>query len=314
MSDRQARTYASLHQAFLEWARRLGCATRTTSELDLALARYLDMLYFEGFSQSRGQKTVAALRYYRPECELNGPRGLVHTRAALSGFRRRAPGGTRRPLPRPAYLAILGAALHLRLKEFALALVIAWDGFLRLPTDIVEMVGGSLVAPSPSAGVLVWGLLLFPSEAARPSKVGHFDEGMLLKGREASLLDASLHALKRGSTPSGRLWSFDSAEFRRLFTRCATLANLGHLKPYQLRHGAASHAALAGELAPDQIQERLRHLQAKSTRRYQRHTRYLAEWSRLEPSLLQFAKDVEERLGTYYLRGGPAPPGARRAA
>ncbi|CAK0823299.1 unnamed protein product, partial [Prorocentrum cordatum] len=170
VSDRQARTCASLHQAFLEWARRRGSATRTTSELDIALAQYLDMLYFGGFSQSRGQKTVAALRYYRPECELNGPRSLVRARAALSGFRRRAPGGARRPLPRPAYLAILGAALHLRLEEFALALVIAWGWFLRLPTDIVEMVGGSLVAPSPSAVVLARGLLLFPSEAARPSK------------------------------------------------------------------------------------------------------------------------------------------------
>ncbi|CAK0823926.1 unnamed protein product, partial [Prorocentrum cordatum] len=260
VSDRQARTYASLRQAFLEWARRQGCATRTTSELDMALAKYLDMLYFGGFSQSRGQKTVAAPRHYRPECELNGPHGFVRTRAALSGFRRRAPGGTRRPLPRPAYLAILGAALHFRLKEFVLALVIAWDGFLRLPTDVVEMGGGSL--------------------AARPSKVGHFDEGALLRGRETSLPDASLHALKRGSTPSGRLWSLDSAEFRKLLARRASLANLDHMKPYQLRHGAAPHAALVGELAPDQIQERLRHLQAT---RYQRHTRYLAEWSRLEP-------------------------------
>ncbi|CAK0793633.1 unnamed protein product [Prorocentrum cordatum] len=260
-SDRQARAYASLHQAFLEWARRLGCAARTTSELDIALARYLDMLYFGGFSQSRGQKTVAALRCFRPECEPNGPRGLVRARAALSGFRRRAPGGARRPLPRPAYLAILGAALRLRLKELALA--IAWGGFLRLPTDIVEMVDGGLVAPSPSAGVLAQGPLLFPSEAARPSKVGHFDEGVLLRGRKTSLLDASLHALKRGSTPPGRLWSFDSAEFRRLFARRATLANLGHM------------------------------IALPAAARYQRHTRYLAERSRLEPSVLQCAKDVE---------------------
>ena len=62
-----------------------------------------------------------------------------------------------------------------------------------------------------------------------------------------------------------------------------------------MRHGAASEAALRGRSLTE-IQHRLRHTAAASTKRYEKHTRYLAELGRIPASMKAYAAVVEKHL------------------
>eukprot|EP00959_Pyramimonas_sp_CCMP1952_P109799 2296883-Pyramimonas_sp.AAC.1 len=58
-----------------------------------------------------------------------------------------APGRARKPLPRAAVFAIVGAGGFSNLLDFPLGLLVARGAPLRLPGDLAETAGGSPVGP-----------------------------------------------------------------------------------------------------------------------------------------------------------------------
>ena len=66
--------------------------------------------------------------------------------------------------------------------------------------------------------------------------------------------------------------------------------------PYQMRHGAASHASALENMGKVELMERLRHTSEQSTQRYSRHVRYLAELEKVKHEVVVFADAVESKL------------------
>ncbi|CAK0841243.1 unnamed protein product, partial [Prorocentrum cordatum] len=282
--------------AFREWCRAHRKDVSSRTMLDEALVEYLDCLYFDGYNHERGDKLLSGLAFEEPMFRRGGVEDLARARAALQGFRRLAPGQARMPLPRPEFAALLGAGIVALGLDFGISLAIAWDGGLRLPSDIMSLQGRSLIPPPPHSGVTNWGLLLYPAEAEARSKSGHKDEGLLLDGAFTKGIEAQLWRLKRAAGETGCLWSFTAAEFRAGFKRAAAMIGRPSLHPYQVRHGAASDDALYRRRTLTEIQERLRHSHPKSTLRYKKHTRYLAELGKVPPRVRAYGEAVEAQI------------------
>eukprot|EP00959_Pyramimonas_sp_CCMP1952_P088290 1847127-Pyramimonas_sp.AAC.1 len=105
-----------------------------------------------------------------------------------------------------------------------------------------------------------------------------------------------LQQLKDAAGPEGRVWSMTAYEFGRKFR--ALFRALGHdtAHPYQVRHGAASCDAAEGLRALADIQHRLRRATDRSSKRYAKHARYLAELAAVPKPILSYGHQVSERL------------------
>ncbi|CAK0839371.1 unnamed protein product, partial [Prorocentrum cordatum] len=285
--------YRVILSEFERWAEEQDLKLETPEEMDQALSAHMDPLFFEGYNHDQGEKLIAAVKYYDVHGVYQSVEALPRARAALRGFRKRAPGQSRAPLPRPGLAALVGAALFLGMQELAMALEVAWCAYLRLPSDLISMTGSSLIPPQRSTGVSHWALLLYHEEKQPRSKTGHWDEGCLLDSDRVTAMGPLLQALVRRAGPSQPLWSFSAAQFRVLFRKVAQLAGLPDLNPYQVRHGAASADALHQNRDMKTIQERLRHAQESSTRRYKKHTRYLRELDQLAADTKQYGDYVD---------------------
>ncbi|CAK0791906.1 unnamed protein product, partial [Prorocentrum cordatum] len=285
--------YRVILSEFERWAEEQDLKLETPEEMDQALSAHMDSLFFEGYNHDQGEKLIAAVKYYDVHGVYQSVEALPRARAALRGFRKRAPGQSRAPLPRPGLAALVGAALFLGMQELAMALEVAWCAYLRLPSDLISMTGSSLIPPQRSTGVSHWALLLYHEEKQPRSKTGQWDEGCPLDSDRVTAMGPLLQAPVRRAGPSQPLWSFSAAQFRVLFRKVAQLAGLPDLNPYQVRHGAASADALHQNRDMKTIQERLRHAQESSTRRYKKHTRYLRELDQLAADTKQYGDYVD---------------------
>jgi integrase len=120
-------------------------------------------------------------------------------------------------------------------------------------------------------------------------------------------LSSVLRGLAGRAGPKGKLWSFSEQVFLDRFGQGVACLGLDpHTCPYQLRHGAASHAAVVDRMPIDAIQRRLRHQSPVSTKRYEKATRYQAEAARLPASVQQWGLWVDEHLVELLL--GSLPP------
>ena len=116
------RQYTAALEKFDAWCHRSRTPTRSLQELDAAMAEFLDEEFFDGFNHDVGDKLLAAMLLERPELRQRGQDLLPRTRDAIVGFRKRAPGQARAPLPREGLLALVGAAAWSGHIELALAL------------------------------------------------------------------------------------------------------------------------------------------------------------------------------------------------
>ncbi len=107
------------------------------------------------------------------------------------------------------------------------------------------------------------------------------------------------------------LFGFTSLSFSQKFA--SFLRQVPEAPPavaYQVRHGAASHAAAIDGWDMAAIQERLRHAHPGSTLRYKKHIQYLRLLDQVPIEVSSFANDVEQQLGEILSGRGlmPAAP------
>ncbi|CAK0847575.1 unnamed protein product, partial [Prorocentrum cordatum] len=308
--------YRAVLSEFERWAEEQDFNLETPEALDQALSAHMGSLFFKGYNRDQGEKLIAAVKYFDVHGQSQSVEALPRARAALRGFRKRAPGQSRAPLPRPCLAALVGAALFLGAQELAIALKVAWCAYLRPPSDLNSMTGSSLIPPQQATGVVHWALLLYLEEKQPRSKTGHWDEGCLLDSDQVTAMGPLLAALVRRAGPSRPLWSFSAVQFRVLFRKVAQLAGLPDLGPHLVRHGSASADALHQTRDMHTIQERLRHAQEASTRRHKKHTRYLRELDQLAPDTKQHGEYVDANFGALLAKrkAVAAPPGAKKAA
>jgi integrase len=291
---------------FASWTGIARPETLAGAELDGHVTRYLDHLFLEGYNHERGDKLLAALLHLAPGLGRAAQGSFPRARAAMKGFRRLAHGLSRSPLPKEAAFALIGHSLALGRREFALALLIGWDAMLRMPVDIMGITPRWLVPPVPAAGAHRWGLLLYPEDESRRSKVAGADESVIL---DLPVWGPCSHLLAelRSRPPTQCVWSFTTASFSTWFAEAVRAAGLPATTcPYQLRHGAASSSILFGTLTLEALQARLRHGALASTRRYEKHTRYLSELAGLGAPLRDYGAWVHDNLTGLLLGTVPA--------
>lgn len=120
---------------------------------------------------------------------------------------------------------------------------------------------------------------------------------------------AALAAIRNARVPGDQLWSFNGRQLKDQFARrLAMVPGARPCVPYQLRHGAASHASALLNMSQAELQSRLRHTSEQSTLRYARHVRYLAEVQRLPREVLEWADVVDDFLPTIVAGGVPPVP------
>lgn len=310
VQPRTAAQYRHHLAEFLEWARASKIELVDPAHLDGLMCEFWEHLYFDGHGHSRAEKTLAALEHHIPNCRKGGPVPLARARRALRGFRRLAPGHSRAPLPYPALMAMIGAALATKRRRMALALLLCFAGYLR-PGELCSLTAAQLVPPAPGARLRHWALLLAPEELGTMSKTGEFDESASLDWDLFRQIEPALHWLK-ASAMQGRLWQMDPAEFRKTFHILAELAGTTVLKahPYSLRHGGASHDAATRHRSIEGVKKQGRWRADSTVARYNKFARVQFEAGKLSKSTLRFASLVERRLVPLLLGKGrpPEPP------
>ena len=164
--------------------------------------------------------------------------------------------------------------------------------------------------PRFGAGYQHWSLVLGARDAGRPTKMGVYDDAVILDHEELAWLDAPFRALQAQRAGTAPLWNFDEAEFHTAFCRAAELCGMGHLHltPYHLRHAGPSWDALRRRRTQREIQRRGRWASQTSVQRYERSSRVVAVLQELPADVLDFLRRCEEHLATIVM--GHAPPPA----
>ena len=285
---------------FRRWCQERGVNPTLVEQVNTMMPLYLDALFFAGYNHDRADKLYAALRYFLPNAGISNHAKMEATLAAMKGYRRLGHGQTRAPLAKPMVFAAVGLAVRWGWHDMALALCLSWDAYLRLPSDLLQLTGASLVPPVQVGGQSLtaagsWALLLYPEEQPLRSKAGQFDESVALTPFMSKVIGRRLQQLKEAAGPKERVWSMTAYEFGRKFRALFRALGRDSARPYQVRHGAASCDAAEGSPLAD-IQHRLRHATDRSSKRYAKHARYLAELAAAPKPVLNYGHQVTAQL------------------
>ncbi|CAK0869877.1 unnamed protein product, partial [Prorocentrum cordatum] len=102
------RSYLQMLTNFVQWCQQHHQDWRTYEELDLVLSSYFSDHYLLGAACNIGSQTLAAIAHVTPSLFKQTVSVLPRASRASAAWKRRAPGKTRLPLPRPAVYAIAG--------------------------------------------------------------------------------------------------------------------------------------------------------------------------------------------------------------
>ncbi|CAK0817860.1 unnamed protein product, partial [Prorocentrum cordatum] len=242
VAERTHAMYAKRVADFESWADARGPGLTSAKLVDCALVDYLNQMWDEGADIGEATGTCAAWVKLRPSFSKRGPDKLVRTVKALQGFNRLDPGMTRPPLPL-AFAALIAVELvGMNLVSMALAVMLMFSAYLR-PIELLSLQVTDVLVPTK--GIPCYAIHLHRAERGQPSKVGLYDETLLLDSSALPFLGYLLDA-RRGAAAGPALFDFDYRSFNESFKTAAGAAGLAALKPdlYQLRHGGPSHDIL----------------------------------------------------------------------
>jgi len=272
--------------------------------LDRYLSDFFDLRFMQGYAAEQGEKTLAALQHFHPEYGKFGRHSLPLTGRCLKGWRRIAPGHARLPIPWLALMAMVGQALFENQTSLALALLIMFFCYLR-PGETMELVGDHLVPPgrlktTSEFGGPYWGIVIRPRSEHKPSKVGAYDESVLLDVDPLQWMGPVLHTMHRLGNRS--LWPFDHAKFNALFQKLSTACGFQSLMlhPYCLRHGGASHDATEQIRTVEQIKNRGRWSSDKSVKRYMKAARAQQQVHKIPEQVQKYGEWVGKNLSSLF--------------
>ena len=208
--------YVGLWTEMIAFAKKRRAAINENT-VDQLLKTWMSDSYMEGFQSGRGSQMIAAVKFFFPVFARGGQRKLTQAAQALRGWRAKAPGLTRLPLP----WEVVALIAHSMIKQGH-----TWMGFLVIlqhhcylrPAEIFRVKGGMLIRPVPGTSHANWNLVLHPHEAGQPSKTKEFDEVVVADLPEfKQLLDHSLCVLKATTANQQMLFRFSQQEFTKQF-------------------------------------------------------------------------------------------------
>ncbi|CAK0906896.1 unnamed protein product, partial [Prorocentrum cordatum] len=271
VTERTHAMYVKRVADFESWVSARGLKLTSAKLVDCALVDYLNQLWIDGADIGEATGTYAAWVKLRPSFSKKGPDKLVRTMKALQGFNRLDPGRTRPPLPL-AFAALIAVELvGMGLGGMALAVMLMFSAYLR-PIELLSLQVSDVLVPTQ--GSPYYAIHLHRAERGQPSKVGLYDETLLLDSSALPFLGYLLDA-HRAAAAGPALFDFDYRSFNESFRTAARTAGLAAIKPdlYQLGHGGPSHDILNRLRSKAEVKDRGRWRDDRSVRRYEAHGR-----------------------------------------
>jgi hypothetical protein len=295
------RDYDIRFSAFMGFCREFSLPWDTSEQLDIALAEWFEILFFDGWDASTGTKGLAAVRFHLPRLGQVGAT-LPRAQRAIKGWIKRAPAKMRPPIPWYTALLIIGHFLRNGRVAEALYVLIGFWLYLR-PRENSDLRADGLLPPIASVEGAAWWIVVIGNEQQlQPAKSGSFDEAVALDMPDFQWVGEFLQVLKRCRRPDQRLWPFTHEEMLKRWQAAVQALGLGHLhlELYALRHGGASHDVLTGRRDSLAVQRRGRWRSNAMVRRYEKHAKVQRELGRLTPQQLRLAQVLDARLAEFF--------------
>ena len=288
-------------------------AAEDDSVLDDMCAGFLNDAFWAGVSSGLGGRVANALGWFLPKYQRQGTGCLPRLHQCKATAMRRAPGGTRLPLPEELVMAILMTIAFLgqssrQAMDVCLALLVAHHCYLR-PCELLRIHWKYVTierGPTPKRAAIT----LHPSELWASSKTGEYDESVIVDEPwivRALALRKRLHVDDDPICPvSGRLLqqAFDQAQ-----ERLGLVQALGRQTLYVFRHSGASADAWRGRRTQTELQRRGRWKAAASARRYEKGGRVAERLARCSAPTVAFAEKCMTALeGVLCERRSPLRP------
>jgi hypothetical protein len=261
----------------------------------------LDNKFFDGDPSAEGSKDLAAMGYVSPLLTRGAPE-LTRAHDACRGWRKLAPQKTRLPLPLGLTCALINQMMKANQAVQAEALAVTFAFYLRPSVTLGLRVEDVVPPPRGARGAKrKWSLILHPQECEIPSKVGLFDEAMLLDNPEFMFLGKVLAARARASPGGSPMFPVRHLAWAQSLADAAAQLGLeGRGKVpvlYQLRHGGASHEMLTGFRSLEALKRRGRWASDASVRRYEKGGRIGQVLSRLDTKLQDHCRRCAAQIG-----------------
>ena len=269
VSQKTAKRYLAVIMAFIAWADKFNLKLSVDDEVDGGMATYLNHLFQMGHDVHAAEFAVAALMHVDPGFARRGGRHMPRTMRALKGYRRLAPRRSRVPHPLATWMALAADLADRGFTDMAVFTLIMVQGYLR-PMETLRLTPSSFVPPVCGSGRF-WSLLLHPQALGISSKVGEYDESLLMDAPWATWMNHVFEILSRPGPagPDACVWNFSYPQFsRQLSLSCQRLGI--SLVPYQARHSGASHDRLERLRSSEELQKRGRWASIKSVMRYEK--------------------------------------------
>ena len=258
------------------------------------LLEYFDMMCFEELKGSgEGSKVLAAIAHFHP-VYAGGLRrgGLARLERALRGWEKVIPPGSIVALPE---MVVYGIANEMcRTGRFSLALrtILSMDAYLR-PGVTSALRKENMVPPQPSlgAGGVFWSLHLHRREDGLTSKVGVFDDSVILDSPDRQWMNALLAERYRKVSATDLIFPEPMSEWGRYFKEALVRMGLPPTVLYALRHSGPSIDILNKARDLQAVKRRGCWAADSSVRRYEKAAKTMS-----------LSKDFSGELKTYLLK------------
>ena len=312
ITNKSLQSYMKLLAGFLTfwrsevWPHRVG--EPSNLEMDAALERYMEEVFKRGELSQCGSKLIAVIKFFNPIFGRDGTMTLPYASQALRGWRLKAPGRTRLPLPWE--VVCLSALQLVRTGMFTTALyvMLCFSAYLR-PSEPFSISGKQIVGPVPGTRHKYWSVILHPWEDGRVSKTLQVDETVLIDLDEYQFIANALRFLKSVTPDAEYAFQFSQTQARDRFQKACQAWKLDVLEPelYQLRHSGPSHdkATLLRTLA--EIKDRGRWGSDITVKRYKKEGRVAQQLHKLPPSTRVAAMAAPTQLAEAFWQPLTAP-------
>jgi hypothetical protein len=266
--------YCNAVAKFTAFALTLGAILSCIEDVDRALEKYFETLFIQGSSQYVASCTLCGWAFLNPAMSTKPRHHFPLSKAALKGWKNLEPGGSKDPCPFEVCLMIAGWFLDKGFVMMAAFVVLCFDTYVR-PGVMSVLKRSNILTPSSHvhAGYKHWSLVLSPSVEGVPTKVGEFDDSLIVGSKGREWISKVLEKLWRHSNPNATLFSFSLREIETQFRNASAALGLGLLKlsPHTLRHGGPSHDIYFELRSLAEVQRRGCWKALASVKRYEKH-------------------------------------------
>ena len=176
------------------------------------------------------------------------------------------------------------------------------DTYMR-PGEILGLRGSSLISPQPRLGRSYrhYAVLAHPWAHGRASKVGQFDESIMLDSPNRLWMNQLAAKLLETRSKAEFLADFSYREWATVWRSCCLTLGLPAATLYVLRHTGASDDRLRRNRSLPEIKRRGRWASETSVKRYEKSARTMAVIEHWPPRLLQHLRLCENLLSPVLL-------------